>query len=426
MSTVRTFTDRFHGWDAAFLENDFVRVTVVPDLGGRIMAYDLGGYPFLFTDPALHGKLFSAEEHQGDGSLAAWKNYGGDKTWPAPQGWDNDEQWHGPPDPVLDAGRYRLDDLAVRDDTAVAQVISPPDPRTGLQITRRITLHPHSSRLRLDLSFKNTTERPIRWSIWDVTQLNAGRRNPDGQWEINPQCHVTTPVNPNSTFPRGYNVMFGRDDNPQWQVRDGLFTADYQFQIGKVGLDSTAGWIAFANSESQVVLVERFAYQSDSDYPDGGASVEVWTIGSGEVGNLNYEGSGLYLMEVEILSPLYTIPPGESVSFAIEWGACRCGAVRHASEGGACSLASAAPDGAFDHIRFDGGVFDAGNLELVWLDGDEQIIAARPLGSVDPLSRIQIDRKERRPDQAARLEVRNTSLTGAVYPLVKHHLDREK
>ena len=50
----------------------------------------------------LAGKLFSPEENQGDGSLGAWKNYGGAKTWPAPQGWDNDQQWHGPPDPVLD------------------------------------------------------------------------------------------------------------------------------------------------------------------------------------------------------------------------------------------------------------------------------------------------------------------------------------
>ena len=39
-------------------------------------------------------------------TLVNWKNYGGAKTWPAPQGWDGAGQWPGPPDPVLDSGRY--------------------------------------------------------------------------------------------------------------------------------------------------------------------------------------------------------------------------------------------------------------------------------------------------------------------------------
>ena len=83
-------------------------LVAVPDIGGRVMAYDLGDYAYLYVDPDLAGRLFTPEENQGDGSLAAWKNYGGDKTWPSPQGWDTEQQWHGPPDPVLDSGRYRV------------------------------------------------------------------------------------------------------------------------------------------------------------------------------------------------------------------------------------------------------------------------------------------------------------------------------
>ncbi len=107
-------TADFRGWPAAYLENGIIRLVAVPSIGGRLMAYDLGPYSYFFVDPDLAGKLYSAEENQGDGSLAAWKNYGGDKTWPAPQGWDNDQQWHGPPDPVLDTGRYTLDVLDER------------------------------------------------------------------------------------------------------------------------------------------------------------------------------------------------------------------------------------------------------------------------------------------------------------------------
>ena len=75
----------FRGWEAVYLRNGFITLVAVPDIGGRVMAYNLGDYPYLFVDPDLAGKLFTAEENQGDGSLATWKNYGGDKTWPSPQ-----------------------------------------------------------------------------------------------------------------------------------------------------------------------------------------------------------------------------------------------------------------------------------------------------------------------------------------------------
>ena len=163
----------FRGWSAYRLGNGFVQLVAVPDIGGRIMAYDLGTHPFFFVDPALAGKLFSPEENQGDGSLAAWKNYGGDKTWPAPQGWNTEAQWHGPPDPVLDTGRYTVDELGADSRQATIAMISPPDARTGVQITRRFTLFPASSRVRVDLTFRNISDRPIRWSIWDVVQLRA-------------------------------------------------------------------------------------------------------------------------------------------------------------------------------------------------------------------------------------------------------------
>ena len=54
------FETEFHGWQAVTLQNDLARVVAVPDIGGRMMAYDLGEYPYLFVDPNLAGKLFSA------------------------------------------------------------------------------------------------------------------------------------------------------------------------------------------------------------------------------------------------------------------------------------------------------------------------------------------------------------------------------
>ena len=411
MSQLSASRIAFRGWDACALDNGLVRLVAVPDIGGRVMAYDLGPHPFFFVDPDLAGKLFTPAENQGDGSLAAWKNYGGDKTWPSPQGWDNDQQWHGPPDPVLDTGRYTLDSLRADDQAAAVRMTSPPDPRTGVQITRAFTLRPHTSRVQLDLTFTNIADKPIRWSIWDVAQLNAARRLPDGTLAHDPACAVTVPLNPASRFPRGFNVMFGADDNPQWQADQGagLFRAPYRWHIGKVGLDSPAGWIAFFGGEAGFAFVERFTHEPGADYPDDGATVEVWTVGAGQVGNLNYEHSGIYLMETEVLSPLRTIPPGESTSFSIEWAACRLpGPAVAVSEAGAAAAPLRAVRAGGDYVRLTGalGAFDRGELRLVWLDAAGDALETWPRGLADPLGAVLIDRVTRPPQGAAAVDMR--------------------
>jgi hypothetical protein len=408
--TCKARRDLFQGWEACILENEFVRLVAVPAVGGRIMAFDLGSYPFFFVDPALAGKLFTPEENQGDGSLAAWKNYGGDKTWPAPQGWDSDQQWHGPPDPILDSGIYTVDSLTADGDSARVVMTSPPDPRTGVQITRAFTLWRGFSRVTVDLAFRNHTDHPIRWSIWDVAQLRAERRDGDGALTHEPQCVVTAPLNPRSVFPHSYSVMFGAPDNPQWQTDPaaGLFIAPYGWQIGKIGLDSPAGWIAFSNAAAGCAFTESFTYQPDAEYPDGGATVEVWTTGAGQVGSLNYEGSDIYLMETEVLSPLTTIKPRGSAHFRILWGACRAdGAILSVSDAGAVtqplSMTSEAND--FVRVRFRGGVFEPGMLRLLWKNRSGDPVAALPLGEVDPLTLVMLDRVLHRPHDGCTLEL---------------------
>lgn len=393
-TTAVSARTELHGWSAGLLENGLIRLIAVPEIGGRVMAYDLGAHPFLFVDPDLAGKLFSAEQNQGDGSLAAWKNYGGDKTWPAPQGWQRDDQWHGPPDPVLDSGRYTLDELTSDGERASLCMTSPPDARTGIQISRRFTLHAGSSRVALALTFRNIAEHPVRWSIWDVVQICAHRTLANGARTFDPTCTVTTRLNPTSRHPRGFHVMFGAEDNPQWQTEAGLFRADYRWEIGKVGIDTPCGWIAFSQGSHGVAFAERFAYDPTGDYPDDGSTVECWTIGAGQVANLNYAESGIHLMETEVLSPLHTIAPGKTASFELEWGSCHCaGPVLDVTDGGCIATSlSATTDGDTIHLRGEFGVFDAGLLELSWLDADDRTLRREPLGPVDPLTAVQVER----------------------------------
>jgi hypothetical protein len=177
--------------------------------------------------------------------------------------------------------------------------------------------------------------------------------------------------------------MFGSPDNPQWTVDRGLFFARYQWQIGKVGIRSPGRWIAFNQGSRAAAFVEQFVVDPAGRYPDDGSTVECWTVGAGQVGNLNYAGSGIFLMEAEVLSPLHTIEPGREVHFAVTWGVCRCaGPVLHTDDGG-CSverLTATRAAGAAG-VRLGGrfGVFDAGRLEVVWLDAHGRRLGSTPL-----------------------------------------------
>lgn len=399
----------FHGWRAITLQNGIVSLVIVPDIGGRVIAYNLGDYPYFFTDPDLAGKLFSYEENLGNGTMAAWKNYGGDKTWPAPQGWDNDNQWHGPPDPILDSGRYKLHMAKTLDHSATMQMTSPPDPHTGIQITRQITLQQMSSRVILDLSFTNISKRQIRWSIWDVAQLRAERSHPDGSISPEMSCVVSVPLNPRSRFPQGFRVMAGDENNPQWGVDNEkqLFIGQYMWEIGKVGIDSSRGWIAFCNSAQGYAFTEQFTYFPEKEYPDQGATVECWTTGRGTVANLNYENSHIYLMETEVLSPLYTFRPGETRSFQITWGACRCeGQVVDVNKAGCVHQSlKATPKSEGLEITGSFGVFNCGVLQLAWQDNYGKLLGIELLEKATPLEFVKLKRVFQPPSQATKMEL---------------------
>ncbi len=414
----------FHGWHAVYLHNGFITLIVVPDIGGRVMAYNLGDYRYFFINPDLTGKLFSYEENLGDGSMGAWKNYGGDKTWPAPQGWDNNHQWPGPPDPVLDSGRYTIQMLECQDHLAKLQMVSPPDSRTGIQITRQVTLLQGSSRVILDLSFTNITNRQIRWSIWDVAQLRAERSNPDGSLSPETNCIVSVPLNPRSRFPQGFNVMAGDENNPQWRAdrEKQLFIGQYLWEIGKVGIDSPGGWIAFSNTAQGYAFIEQFSYFPNEEYPDKGATVECWTTGKGRVANLNYEDSNIYLMETEVLNPLYTFNPGETRSFKIIWAVCCCeGQVVDVNETGCVHRPLSAKETS-EGLELTGsfGVFFSGCLQLIWQDQTGKTLSIEVLKEVTPLEVVTLERTFIPPPQSARLELQVlTDVNDSFYTLAK-------
>ncbi len=337
-------------------------------------------------NPELLGARFTFEEHAGDGTIVNWKNYGGDKTWPAPQGWDGDDQWPGPPDPVLDSGRYEFE-TSQGDDRASVLMSSPPDERSGLRIRREISLGQGSSRLHLDLSFENISQRTIRWSIWDVAQLAC--RSIDGQ--LNDDCWLYIPTD--SDRERPYEIMFG-DDNPQYQLdtESGLLAVQYQGIVGKIRVHSPAGWIAFADRRTGFVLCMQFPYPPDAVYPDNDATAECWTESPGAPSPIPIRSPG-YILEAKVLSPLLTLHPLQIAMQQVTWSAAYCPAPIVAVTDVGCVHQPLSIDVNQDWARIRGvfGCFFSGRAELECLNESEDILSLVDLGPVTPLSVLNID-----------------------------------
>jgi hypothetical protein len=401
----------YRGWNGFKLANELVTLYVVPDIGGRVIQFQLAEHTYFFVNDELAGKVFAPEEN--GGPKGGWKNYGGDKLWPAPQGWENDEQWPGPPDPVLDGGKYEGKIVERRPEHVALGLISPPDQRTGIQFSRTIHLFPGSTQVRVESAMKNISQRPVRWAIWEVMQHDTA--DPNDPQRINEDFWAYCPLNPRSLHPKGFYPMFGQATHPSYRpdYATGILGVKYDYRVGKVGLDSNGGWLAVVNGKSDHCLVQKFAFYPNATYPDH-ASVEFWLNGAGEfiingmaITNLAGPRQTPYLMETEILSPLIELQPGQDYRFQVDWFATRCSKpVMGVTSAGAISrpLSASVQNG---HVNLEGvfGVFYIGHAEAVFKAADGADLGRVDLGRVDPNHVFRLSRKILLPDKTFRITV---------------------
>jgi len=376
------------GWQAQVLRNDLVTLAVIPAIGGRAMQYDLGDHPFLWVNPAEIGRTYDPSAD------APWPNFGGYKSWVAPQGqWlRGGGQW--PAAPTLDHGIYAT--TSETSDQGQVTLISTGPVESfdrwqakGLSLTRRFTLRPRSTQVRVEQIIINQGTHPQQVANWDVTQVpgsHAEASDPDNFF-------VYFPVNPRSMFgPRGFLVFPGdgrTGADSQWKnwSADGIAGVQYLRRSGKIGADVTGGWIAYVDERDGYTFLKRFEVTvapSPGTYPDGGSSAQVFT-----------NGREPYI-EVGVLGPLVDLLPQQQTSFIVDWYATRIdGPILKASEAGVCKHRLALSRSG-QRARVNGlfGVFHHGTVELIGLPaGDKPTAKSISLGSyyVSPLEPFALD-----------------------------------
>lgn len=277
VSTVTIRSIAYQGWtNALSMANEQAEVVIVPSIG-RVMQFRFLGEtgPF-WENPSLHGKA-------PDPLSSEWLNFGGDKTWPAPQAeWSQWTPRSWPPPPAFDAEAVQAE---VKEDRVILR--SDVDPAYGIRWERELRLDPLQARLTIVTRYHKAVETPLTNAVgvWVITQLQD-------------PVAVFIPRPKPSLFAEGY-------DRQSETAPPSLSLDDSWIRLAR---DPKAPFKIGTDASTLVWVGERVALRIDSPrqagtHPDRGSSAEVYT-----------NADPLRYVELEMLGPLQVLAPGATLS----------------------------------------------------------------------------------------------------------------
>lgn len=292
---------------------DRLALRFLPSVGGRLLSLAIDGSELLWHNPEIFADDFRVTRPRStwpplDGTAGSWTNVGGAKSWPAPQGTAGPSQWAGPPDPVFDSGSWSWRETYEAGATSIVMT-SPPDPRTGLRMTRRFDLPDRGSTFTQCLRLCNVSPRTVRWAPWEVCQV--GGTPPGTAARVRVATSDRTVVNLGDYL-----------GSPAFVPTPHGFDVPVQDVIGKRGFPTASGALGWMNAAGASLQL-RFRPDQDGEYPDHGSRAEVWLQCpvDGPVPGLDGYACRDYYLELEVLGPLTTLRPGEATDLELQWEA---------------------------------------------------------------------------------------------------------
>jgi hypothetical protein len=263
----------YHGWPNSYvISNGAVEAIVVPAIG-RVMQFKFAGEatgPF-WENRAMDGKhpIPASKE---------WGNFGGDKTWPAPQDdWPKITPRSWPPPVAFDSMP-----VEAHVDRDTIRLISPVDPHYGIRTERIISLHESKSEMTIKTTFHKVKGDPRKVSVWIITQLNE----PDAVFL--PTMMGDKFIRQSTDLPKDLKIgnrAISLTRHPAKSTKIGTDSSELLWTGGKLTLQ---------------ILSPRI---EGGEYPDKGASAEVYT-----------NPNPLTYVELEMLGPLKTLKVGDTLS----------------------------------------------------------------------------------------------------------------
>jgi hypothetical protein len=285
---VEVRTVAHSGWSGAHeLDNGLVKAVVVSEIGPRIVDFRLsrGENVFYVRGAEAGGR---GESH--------WVFRGGWRLWVAPERKET---------------TYALDNSPCQVEVvngSTLRVAGPPQEIAGIQKSIEVSLALNEPRLHLESRIRNIGDRPRTYAPWSLSVMRPGGR-----------AFVPLDVGPLEAFDSVRRLLlwsYTEVRDPRYtfgdrlvQINQSLVTPPPAGSSGrrddesKIGVDSSQGWAAYLLGDT--LYMKRFAHESAAQYPDGGATVEIY--------------SSHEFLEVENLGPLATMQPGEEIVSSEDW-----------------------------------------------------------------------------------------------------------
>ena len=274
-------TTEFEGWNAVRLANGDAEVVVTTSVGPRIIRYGFGGGPNAFA---------VLPDTRGQSGGGTWQAYGGHRLWHAPEAM--------PRSYFPDTDAYGTPEM----DGDTLKLVHPTEHTTGIQKEMRVTLAPSGSAVKVEHILTNHNVWPVTLSVWALSIVAPGGK-------------VVLPQEPfvshdDELAPARTLVLWPFTDmaDPRWRWGTKYVTLAPQDDLNmsqKVGLYNTQGWGAHVANEQAFVITIQPAPGGPAVLPDMGCNFETFTKGA--------------FQELETLSPLTTLEPGQSASHTEHW-----------------------------------------------------------------------------------------------------------
>jgi hypothetical protein len=262
------------------VSNGDASLVIPTGFGPRVLFYGLDGGENVFgwhPDAAVETEL------------GTWKPYGGHRLWVAPE---NMPLSYAPDnDPV----EYGLDgDLSVR-------LIQPADSRVVYTKEMTVSLDAAGSGVTVDHKITDQSGDAMKISAWALTIMRPG-----GVVVIPNEPFA--PYGPDSLLPVRSLAKWSYTDltDPRWSFDKDAMRLKVDQNIHsqqKIGVLNRLGWVAYLLGD--VVFTKRSAFIAEAVYPDMNSNFEVYTDGG--------------FVEIESLSPLRHLEPGQSVEHQERW-----------------------------------------------------------------------------------------------------------
>jgi hypothetical protein len=274
----------FHGWPAHALENWHARVVVVPAIG-RVMSLGFTGDGGVSDVLWRHGRLGPSLAPDENG----WINYGGDKSWPAPQSeWQRMVGKGWPPPATFDAVAH----TATAKESAI-ELVSPVDPAYGLRVRRRVSLQ--NDLMHIETAYEKVQGPPVRVAVWTITQLVS----PERMFALLPE---------RSAFAGGHRSMMPAA--PQDLTVEGRLLGVARHPTEKTMIVNDADTLLWVGPGRSLVIETTGTQPADRAAPrPGGAHAQIYT---------SPDGAEPYV-ELELMGPLVELVPGQSTAMDVRY-----------------------------------------------------------------------------------------------------------